>query len=182
MPCVRSGCCVRSGGNTLNDIETGASQRFDVKTLADILDYHRESTPAGKLYQWVLAREVRSLGKDHPDTLSTVNCMANVFMDQGKYDEALEWCRRALAGEERSLGKDHPNTLATVYSMAGVFKRQGKYDEALEWYRRALAGEERSLGKDHPDTLSTVSSMANLFISLGKYDEALDWNRRALAG
>ena len=163
-------------------IETGASQRNDVKTLADILSYNRETASAGELYQWILTLEEGSLGKDHPDTLSTVHCMANVFFVQGKYDEALEWYRRALSGEEKSLEKDYPNTLSTVHQIANVFFRQGKYDEALDWYRRALSGKEKYLGKDHPDTLSTVHEMANVFSRQGKYDEALDWYRRALSG
>ena len=71
--------------------------------------------------------------------------MANVLQKQGKYDEALEWYKRALTGDEKSLDKNHPDTLSTVYSMASVFQKQGKYDEALEWYRRALAGQEKSL-------------------------------------
>ena len=62
-------------------------------------------------------------------TLATVLCMANVFFRQEKYDEALNWYRRALSGKERSLGKDYPNTLITVHQMAIVFFRQGKYDE-----------------------------------------------------
>ena len=83
-----------------------------------------------------LAREEMHLGKNHPNTLHSVHEMANVLYDQGKYDEALEWFRRALTGEEKkSLGKDHPDRLFTVYCMAKVFWRQGKYDEAMEWCR-----------------------------------------------
>ena len=170
------------GDRSIGDIETGASQRSDVKTLADILRYHGEFTLAGELYRWILAREERYLGKDHPNTFSTVSCMAKVFWKQGKYDEAMEWYRRVLDTRENSLGKDHPDTLSAVHGMANVLHDQGKYDEALEWYRRALTGEEKSLGKDHPDTLTTVYCMANLFWKQGKDDEALEFFRRALAG
>ena len=176
--CFHHICRDGSVGNT----ETGASQRSDIKTLADILEYSGESTTAGELYQWILTLGEGSLGKDHPDMLAAFHSMANVFWGQAKYDAALEWYRRALVEEEISLGKDHPTTLSTVYSMANVFFCQGKYDEALEWYRRALVGEEVSLGKDHPDTLATVYSMANVFFRQGKHDEALEWCRRALIG
>jgi Tfp pilus assembly protein PilF len=82
-------------------------------------------------------------------TLATVHNMASVFDSQGKYDDALEWYRRALSGQEQALGSDHPSTLTTVHNMASVFDSQGKYDDALEWYRRALSGEERALGPDY---------------------------------
>ena len=109
---------------SFGNIETGASQRNDVKTLADILSYNSETASAGELYQWILTLEEGSLGKDHPDTLSTVHCMANVFFSQGKYDEALDWYRRALAGRGKSLGKDHPATLATTQSIARILQKQ----------------------------------------------------------
>ena len=124
----------------VGDIEIGARECSNFKILANILHSQGEFTSASELYRWILAREEKSLGKDHPDTLSTVHNMAHAFQNQGKYDEALEWYRRVLTGEEKPLGKDHPDTLTTVHNMAHVFQNQGKYDEALEWYRRALSG------------------------------------------
>jgi Tfp pilus assembly protein PilF len=63
-----------------------------------------------KGYRRALDRYEESLGKDHPYTLTTVNCMASVFDSQGQHDMALEWYRRALDGREKALGKDHPDT------------------------------------------------------------------------
>ena len=107
---------------SVGDIEAGASRLSDAKILAHILVDHGEYMPAGELFQWVIAREEKLLGGDHPDTLFTAFCVATVFRDQGKYDEALKWYRRALTGQEKSLGKDHANTLSTVSLMADVFR------------------------------------------------------------
>jgi tetratricopeptide (TPR) repeat protein len=105
----------------------------------------------------------RTLGKDHPSTLDTVNNMGMVFDRQGEHGKALEWFQRALDGKERTLGKDHPSTLDTVNNMGIVFDGQGEHGKALEWYRRALDGRERTLGKDHPSTLDTVNNMGMAF-------------------
>ncbi|KAF3150476.1 hypothetical protein TWF594_009120 [Orbilia oligospora] len=88
-----------------------------------------------------------------------------------KYDEAMQWYKRALAGYEKTLGKDHPSTLSTIHNIAVVFDNQGKYDEAM--YKRALAGKEKVLGKDHPSTLDTVHNIAVIFDNQGRYDEAM---------
>ncbi|CUS08953.1 unnamed protein product, partial [Tuber aestivum] len=40
------------------------------------------------------------LGKDHPDTLTSVNNLALVLRYQGKYDESEAVNRRALEGRE----------------------------------------------------------------------------------
>ena len=153
-----------------------------VNELADTYLAHGRYLEAQALFQRVLVDQERSLGMDHPSTLSTVHNMANVYQRQGEYTKALEWYQRALAGNEKSLGMDHPRTLHTVNNMAIVYKSQGEYTKALEWYQRALAGNERSLGMDHPNTLGTVHNMADVYQSQGEYTKALEWYQRALAG
>ena len=52
----------------------------------------------------------RTLGKDHPDTLGSVNNLAFLYKAQGRYGEAEPLLRRALEARERVLGKDHPDS------------------------------------------------------------------------
>ncbi|KAF3112298.1 hypothetical protein TWF706_010885 [Orbilia oligospora] len=40
--------------------------------------------------------------------------IAIIFDNQSRYDEAMQWYKRALAGYEKALGKDHPSTLAVA--------------------------------------------------------------------
>ncbi len=88
------------------------------------------------------------LGKEHPDTLGSINNLAEVLSRQGKYDEAEEMHRQALALKETVLGKEHPSTLTSVNNLAEVLSRQGKYDEAEEMYRQMLALKERAARTD----------------------------------
>ena len=77
MPHIQKGFQHICRNGSIGDVEAGASRRSDVRILAGILNHHGEYTPAGELYQWILAGEEKSLGKDHPDTLSTVHCMVS---------------------------------------------------------------------------------------------------------
>jgi tetratricopeptide (TPR) repeat protein len=156
---------------------------FDMtKRLARVLRNNYQLESSVSLYQWILERQYKILGKKHVDTLEVVHDMASAYERQCKHDDALECYRRALAGFEKALGRDHQYTLTTVNNMALVFMNQGKYDDALEWFQRALVGREKALGKDHPSTLGTVINMANVFLNQGMYDDALEWFRRTLAG
>jgi tetratricopeptide (TPR) repeat protein len=101
---------------------------------------------------------------------------------QAKYEEALEWHRRALAGRKKVLGSEHPETLYSIDGIAMCISKQRKYDEALEWHRRLLAGREKVLGSEHPDTLRSIGGIAICLAYQRKYEEALEWHRRALAG
>ena len=95
----------------------------------------------------------------------SVNNLANLLSDMGKYEEAEPLYRRALAGEA-ALGAEHPTTLASVNNLAILLGDMGKYEEAEPLYRRALAGQEAALGAEHPDTLSSAITWPS-----SKYEE-----------
>ncbi|KAF8533194.1 hypothetical protein BDD12DRAFT_947879 [Trichophaea hybrida] len=159
------------------------SSCLDLQELVGIVFWEKgDYSSALKWYQRALDGREKILGRDHPDTLTTVNNMALVFDKQGEYIKALEWYQRVLDGREKILGRDHPHTLTTVSNMALVFGNQGEYIKALEWYQRALDGWEKILGRDHLDTLTTVSNMALVFGNQGEYIKALEWYQRALDG
>ena len=80
---------------------------------------------AMELYQRALAGREKSLGPDHPDTLTTVNNSEGVFFIQRKNDDAKELYQRVLAGYEKSLGPGHPYTFTTVNNLALVWTVKG---------------------------------------------------------
>ncbi|KZP22596.1 TPR-like protein [Athelia psychrophila] len=137
---------------------------------------------AETLFQKALAGRERQFGRDHPNTLNTVNDLGVLCEQQGKRAEAEMLYQRALAGKERQLGGDHPSTLGTVNNLGGLCEKQGKYTEAEIFYQRALAGQERQLGREHPSTLGTVNNLGGLYEQQGKYAEAEILYQRALAG
>jgi CHAT domain-containing protein/Tfp pilus assembly protein PilF len=127
-----------------------------------------------------LDKAEKLLGKEHPDTLTSLNDLALLYSRQGQYGEAEPLLRRALEARERVLGKEHPNTLESLNNLAGLYFRQGQYGEAEPLYQRALEASERVLGKEHPDTLTSISNLALLYSRQGQYGEAEPLYRRAL--
>jgi tetratricopeptide (TPR) repeat protein len=124
------------------------------------------------IYRQALQLEEIVLGKDHPNTLGSMNNLAISLHQQGKYAEAEGIHRQTLQLKETVLGKDHRDTLVSMMNLAISLDRQGKYAEAEGIHRQTLQLMETVLGKDHPDTLG---GMMNLAISLdrqGKYAEA----------
>jgi hypothetical protein len=51
------------------------------------------------------------LGAEDRDTASSLNNLATLYQDQGKYEEAEPLYQRALTICERVLGLGHPNTV-----------------------------------------------------------------------
>ncbi|KAL2018281.1 hypothetical protein VTK56DRAFT_985 [Thermocarpiscus australiensis] len=70
------------------------------------------------------------LGKEHPDTLTSMNNLALVLRRQRKYKEAKQMHRQALQLREKVLGKEHPDMLSSMNDLALVLHSQEKYEEA----------------------------------------------------
>lgn len=61
---------------------------------------------------------------DNEALLDRFHDMAEVYHEQGDYENALAWYERALEGYEAVLGKQHPSTLTAVNNMAIVYHKQ----------------------------------------------------------
>jgi hypothetical protein len=92
------------------------------------------------------------LGREHPDTLRSVNSLAVLLANKGDYDGAEPLLRCALGAQERVLGREHPDTLRSVNSLALLLDNKGDCDGAEPLYRRAAESARKILGPDHPNT------------------------------
>jgi hypothetical protein len=72
------------------------------------------------------------LGEERPDTLASIDNLAEVLRLQGRYKQAEEMHQQALGLRETLLGKEHPDTLMRTNELAVVLRDQGKYEQAEE--------------------------------------------------
>jgi tetratricopeptide (TPR) repeat protein len=120
------------------------------------------------------------LGEENPSTLTSMNNLAMVLSDQGKYEQAEEMQRQALGLQETVLGKEHPGTLRSMNNLATILRDQGKYEQAEEMQCQALRLQETVLGKEHPQTLMSMNNLAMVLRDQGKYEQAEEMQRQAL--
>jgi hypothetical protein len=66
------------------------------------------------------------LGKEHPNTLTSMNNLAAVLSGQGKYEQAEEIHRQALGLRETVLGKEYPDTLTSMNNLTAVLSGPGQ--------------------------------------------------------
>ncbi|KAL7270152.1 hypothetical protein RUND412_007148 [Rhizina undulata] len=162
---------------------TVARASYNIAFAYNVLGYYSE---AESLYKRALGFwEKKWFGRSSSAILEILEMIAGVFFDEGRFDEALVWYRKALAGQRKSIlfwKKDSAEILSVRHNMALVFTRQGLYVQALELYQKALTGKEKEYGKDDPETLTTVDNIASVYSNLGRFEEALEWHNRALTG
>ena len=77
------------------------------------------------LAEKALALSEHVLGREHPETLTSVNNLGFFYHSQGRLAEAEPLYKRALDGYERVLGKEHPDTLASLNNLAAFYRDQG---------------------------------------------------------
>ncbi|KAK9384145.1 hypothetical protein V1515DRAFT_576687 [Lipomyces mesembrius] len=112
------------------------------------------------------------LGEEHPDTLTSMNNLADLFHSQGKYEAAEPLYKETLRLSKKVLGEEHPDTLTSMNNLAGLFHSQGKYEAAELLYKETLRLSKKVLGEEHPNTLTSMNNLAGLFHSQGKYEAA----------
>ena len=85
----------------------------------------------------VALKEAEAFGEIDQRLTITINYLALVYAQQGRYAEAEPLYRRTLSINEKALGPDHPSVGTTLNNLAGLFRQQKRWREGLVLARRA---------------------------------------------
>ncbi|OBQ28790.1 MAG: hypothetical protein AN483_13835 [Aphanizomenon flos-aquae MDT14a] len=103
---------------------------------------------------------------------TSLNNLANLYYNQGKYSEAEPLYLDALEMRKQLFTGDHPDVASSLNNLALLYHNQGKYSEAEPLYLDALEMTKRLFTGDHPDVASSLNNLALLYHNQGKYSEA----------
>jgi tetratricopeptide (TPR) repeat protein len=126
-----------------------------------------------QLMEKVVAANKRTLGEEHPDTLSAMHNLADRYSEVGRRPEALELVEKVVAARKKTQGEEHPDTLSSMHNLAICYSEVGRQQEALELVEKVVTANKRTLGEEHPDTLSPMHSLAICCSKVGRQQEAL---------
>jgi Flp pilus assembly protein TadD len=148
--------------------------------VADHDFYRGDFRSARTLEERVLATRRRLLGNEHPDTLTSMNSLANALQVQGDLDPARALREQDLDASRRVLGDEHPDTLTSINNLAATLRAQGDLDGARTLHEQALDARRRVLGDEHPDTLTSINNLAATLRAQGDLDGARTLHKQAL--
>jgi serine/threonine protein kinase/tetratricopeptide (TPR) repeat protein len=149
-------------------------------TLGASFWYLGESKIAAEQEQIALQIYTKYRGPDHPDTLLSMDSLANSYAALGRHADALPLHEKALAGRIAKLGVDHPDTLRSRHNLANSYSVLGRHAEALKLRQETFALMKAKNGADHPDTLASMDTLANSYGKLGRHADALKLHEQAL--
>jgi tetratricopeptide (TPR) repeat protein len=103
---------------------------------------------------------------------TSLNNLASLYYNQGKYSEAEPLYLDALAMRKRLFTGDHSDVATSLNNLALLYNSQGKYSEAESLYVDALEMTKRLFTGDHPDVAQSLNNLASLYHNQGRYSEA----------
>ncbi len=99
--------------------------------------------------------------------------VATLYMEEGKYQEALERSQRVLATRQKVMRSDDPHIASAMGDVADVLGQLDRRDEAIALYRRALDAAMKAVGPEHPMIGSLRTNLGTMLHASGHNAEAL---------
>jgi tetratricopeptide (TPR) repeat protein len=151
-----------------------------LNAFAQVLQTAGAFSAARLLHQRVHDVETRTLGPEHPSTLTSRNNLANALFGMGEPAEAIRLLRQTLEDRARILGPEHPDTLTSRNDLACALDGMGEHAEAVGLLRQTLNDRHRVLGPGHPHTLASRDSLGLALDGMGEHAEAVRLHRQTL--
>ncbi len=120
------------GGTNLKVNSPYIHDRLTVHENLAMIYYRRGNYSLAKaqfLRTFKLQQEV--LGKGHPDTIATLDALANIYFDEGKdWNEAEYYYKECLHLRQTKLGPHHPDSIGCLSNLAYLYQQEKRFDEA----------------------------------------------------
>lgn len=139
-----------------------------------------EPTKALEVLEQARATQTARLGADHPDTLSTLNRLANVRKTAGRVDEAISMLEQLRDTYLPLVGAEHPGMLATLSNLAGAYREAGRLNEAIPLLEQIRDLEAKRSGAGSDAYFDALGSLAIAYHDAGRFPEAIDLHLRVL--
>jgi tetratricopeptide (TPR) repeat protein len=121
---------------------------------------------------WQKASELQNELGLQVELATSLNNLAGIYREKGRYSEAEPLYQQALQIRKRLLGENHPSFATSLNNLAGLYKSTGQYTKAELLYQQALELRKHLLGENHADVAASLNNLALLYDEQGRYDEA----------
>lgn len=140
----------------------------------------KEFGDAGNLKLAVIEYEisVKVLGKDHPETLTTMHNLAYTYGEFGDHRKELELYEKVYKQRCEVHGEKHPYTLKSLNNLAWTYGDLEDYAKAAELTEKLYRLQCEVLGEDDPKTLTALQNLAWYHCELGHIETAIEMFER----
>jgi CHAT domain-containing protein/Flp pilus assembly protein TadD len=123
--------------------------------------------------------EKAGLSRDLAQILDTLGI---TYGEQGRYDEAVATCKRALAIREEKVPEDTAGLAASRHNLATLYASMDEVPpEAEQLVEEAIELRKRQVDPDSPEMAQYLSTLATLRKRQGRFEDAEKLSRQVLA-
>jgi len=122
-------------------------------------------TRASNLYR-------EDLGPNDPDTLATMDNLAQAYQSLGKLPEAIALLERVRVARVATLGAEHQDSVNSLARLGWAYQAVGKLDQAIEMFEQVRDSNLKKLGAERPDALSMLNNLGLAYQDAGRLAEA----------
>jgi CHAT domain-containing protein/Tfp pilus assembly protein PilF len=109
-----------------------------------------------------------------------MNNMGNIYLAQGKYEDAEAAYVQAFELRLKSEDFTNPHLGEPLNSLGNLHAILGEYSESIRYYNWALYFRERILGPEHESLVYSLNGLGHVYVELGLYEKADTAFQRAL--
>jgi serine/threonine protein kinase/tetratricopeptide (TPR) repeat protein len=120
------------------------------------------------------------LGRDHSDTLDSVDDLAEAYLESGQFDKAIPLYEETLKLREAAQGLGYERRHVTMSGLALAYREAGRLKEAIPLLEEALRLRQTNLGVDHEGTLRSMNNLGLAYKDAGRTGDALKLFEEAL--
>ena len=117
------------------------------------------------------------VGINHPFSLSTLNNICHIYINQSKFDEAFEACKLCLEKRKLVLGDENRDTLFSMHNYGVVCIAQRNYVDAEKVLNECLKKMKAILGDNDVNTINCLAALIRVYERTGRNNEALKFKK-----
>jgi tetratricopeptide (TPR) repeat protein len=142
--------------------------------LAVLFEKQTQFERAHALFERCFATRLVALGASHPDTLISMDALADSHANRLDCERAMQLAEGCLATSTQVLGDMHPHTLQSMCTVARICFKQKQLQRARAMHEQCAAKRRTAFGENHPKTIVSMANLAIVCQETGDLSCALD--------
>jgi len=140
--------------------------------LGDLLFRRGQLEESAQLVANALAAQKILFGEANANVAGTLDTLARIYQEQGKWEIAEQTAREALTITEKAFGNTNSNTAYYHSALADLLIKRRKFVEAEKSAQAALAIFQSDTSADHQYLASAEYLLAEVLVATGRSKEA----------
>ncbi|GAF82286.1 unnamed protein product, partial [marine sediment metagenome] len=151
----------------------GCATQRSAPDLNDGARAYREGRYSDAELIWLEAlAESEAYGDEDPRLAQSLHMLANLAVQQERYDDAVPLYERWMDVRERGFHPEDAVFADGIEALAGIHMIQGRYAEAVPLYERAVAVRENDTSMDNIALADSLENLAAAYEAVGRRDDS----------